>query len=101
MTKSTTEKFPPFIVGNIYISQGVDTATKDNNPRKQEILLALSKHARKDWGLAKKEKGVENDKAIEAGRGCVISRHKLTFGKIMIVTDLEQKKTTILLCNTY
>lgn len=96
-----TQKFPPFNVGDIYITEEIDTATTESPTRKQEILLALSRHARKDWGLAKKRYTEENEQAIKAGQGRIISKHKLTFGSVWVVTEQDQKKTTILFCKKY
>jgi hypothetical protein len=66
-----------------------------------EIMLALSRHERGDWGQLDREDLDANEKAFKQG-GRLFSRYFSTAGvKFWIITEWNRQITTILLPEDY
>ena len=66
-----------------------------------EILLALSRHVRGDWGTLDPEDWNANEKALQHG-GRLFSRYYSTQQvKFWIITECDRSATTVLLPEDY
>ena len=87
---------PKFLVGRVVATANVlDTIPQD------EILLALSRHERGDWGKLDAEDLEANENALKNG-GRLCSRYFSTANaKFWIITEWDRKQTTVLLPEDY
>jgi len=87
---------PKFAIGQLVVTPGVaDTLT----PR--ELLAALRRHRRGDWGMVCPEDMESNDKALQ--RGCrLLSAFETGQGvKFWILTEWDRSVTTVLFPHEY
>ena len=87
---------PRFLLGRVVATPNeVDTIPPD------EILQALSRHERGDWGELESEDLEANENALKHG-GRLCSRYFSTANaKFWIITEWDRKKTTVLLPEDY
>lgn len=61
----------------------------------QEVVRALRRHARGDWGEVRAEQAAENELAWQEGR-CVVSRYRDAAGRpFYVLTDARRSMTFI------
>lgn len=81
-----------FFLGQIMIAPNVLNAIP-----KDDVLDALSRHIRGDWGIQDVSTSDANERALEHG-GCLFSMHYSTRGlKFQIITESGRSVTIIVL----
>jgi hypothetical protein len=79
----------------------VATANVLDNIPNDEILIALSRHVRGDWGQLDREDLMSNELALRRG-GRLFSRYHSTKGiRFWIITEADRSATTVLLPEDY
>ena len=66
-----------------------------------EILLALSRHVRGDWGTLDKEDWDSNEQALKHGGRLFSQYHTIQSVKFWIITECDRSVTTVLLPKDY
>jgi hypothetical protein len=66
-----------------------------------EILLALSRHVRGDWGTLDSEDWQANEQALKHGGRLLSSYHTSGKVKFWIITEADRSVTTVLLPEDY
>lgn len=69
-----------------------------NNP---DILAAIARHSRGDWGDVCKEDWAANDQALLKGRRLLSAYHSPAKVKFWIITEADRSVTTVLLPEDY
>lgn len=96
MTNLPADHFKPrFSLGRLLITPGAREAFSD-----EEILLAVSRHQRGDWGIMCREDCRLNDEALQTG-GRLHSAYRYHDVKLWIITEGDRSATTILLPDEY
>jgi len=67
----------------------------------EEIFLALSRHARGDWGTLDHEDMEANDQALKRGGRLLSSYQSSGNVKFWIITEADRSVTTVLLPEDY
>ena len=87
---------PKFLLGRV-----VATPKALNTIPSDEILLALSRHERGDWGQLDPEDRDANENSLKHG-GRLFSRYHSTANvKFWIITEWDRNRTTVLLPMDY
>src|SRR5258706_43917 len=95
-TACGTSTPPKFLLGQI-----VATPNALNQIPNDEILNALSRHVRGDWGTLDAEDLESNENALKKG-GRLFSRYfSREDVKFYIITEWHRRKTTVLLSEDY
>lgn len=96
MTIYLPEHFKPrFSLGKLVIAPGAKEALSD-----EDIILAISRHLRGDWGVLGKEDAQVNEDALKNG-GRLFSAYEYHNTKVWIITEADRSVTTILLPGEY
>ena len=66
-----------------------------------EVMLALSRHAKCDWGDVSAEDGKENELSLKEGFRLFSVYHTTAKVKFWIITEADRSSTTILLPDDY
>jgi len=67
-----------------------------------ELLRALRRHAREDWGDLGRDDLAENKRAVDQGGGRILSEYHSEAGtKFWIITEADRSATTVLLPDEY
>ncbi len=89
-------EIPKFIIGTTVITQGANALLTYD-----EVVAALKRHIKGDWGDLDDEDKEANDSAIAAG-GRVLSKFASVAGvEFYIITEADRSYTTILLPEEY
>lgn len=86
-----------FIIGDLLITRNADSVLSDD-----DIVGALERHMRCDWGELDSEDWALNDAAVEVEGDRILSVY-LSKGNIRfyVITEADRKNTTILLPEDY
>ena len=85
-----------FALGRTVITRGALDALQN-----EEVLAAIARHARGDWGEVCKEDWQANDDALQSGAR-LLSAYQTTEGrKFWIITEADRSATTVLLPEEY
>lgn len=87
------DKFP---LGDLYMTPGV----RDGIPP-SEVLHALRRHARGDWGDVCDDDRRANDLALQEGTRLLSAYHASRGTKFWIISEADRTKTTVLLPEEY
>jgi hypothetical protein len=87
---------PKFPLGEI-----VATSNAVSNLTNLDILLALSRHVRGDWGDLDVEDKEANERALLGGTRLFSAYHALNGTKFWIITEWDRSVTTVLLPEDY
>lgn len=68
---------------------------------KPELLAALQRHMRGDWGIVSKADWKANDQALKAGERLLSVYESSSGTKFWIITEWDRSYTTILLPSEY
>jgi hypothetical protein len=90
-TRQPLVDLPRFLLGQITFS---GTATL--RLRTEEVLTALSRHGRGDWGDLLPEDALANELALEQG-GRLFSAYGLGRERFWVITAADRSQTTVLL----
>ncbi len=93
MADKTAPKFP--------LGQTVVTSNALNRISHDEILNALSRHVRGDWGTLDAEDFKSNERALQSGGRLFSAYHSVQKIKFWIITECDRSVTTILLPEDY
>lgn len=86
--------------GNLYATRGIVDQMEKDKEFEQEVLKALRRYTRYDWGdLCASDKAL-ND-AAAAGADRVLAAYSTSAGVIWIITEWDRSATTILFPNEY
>jgi hypothetical protein len=79
----------------------VATPNALNQIPNDEILCALARHARGDWGTLDAEDLESNERALKLGGRLFSAYHSIQKTKFWIITEADRSVTTILLPEDY
>src|SRR5580704_8964580 len=88
---TTSPLVPRFDLGLVAFS---DTATL--RLRTEEVLTALNRHAKGDWGDLLPEDAIANELALQQG-GRLFSAYGFGCDRFWVITDFELSRTAVLL----
>ena len=95
MTHSA-EQHAPIPLGQLFVTPGI-ISTVDQH----EVISALRRHARGDWGEVSAEDKRSNNEALELG-GRLLSAYRTTDGtRFWVITECDRSVTTVLLPEEY
>lgn len=86
---------PRFPLGRLLITPGAQDAFS-----REEVLSAVSRHQRGDWGTLCKEDCQVNEEALKTGER-LFSAYRYHAKKLWIITEADRSATTILLPDEY
>jgi hypothetical protein len=93
----TSHLLPRFPLGQVVATQGVLTTIPQF-----EIVRALDRHARGDWGDLDPEDAKKNEIALEKGYRPLLSTYTSSTGvQFWILTESDRSATTLLLPEEY
>lgn len=100
-TKQETKRNPferklNFQLGAFYTTPGAQQALDPD-----EIVTALSRHARGDWGEVCDSDWKENDFSVEQGYRILSSYTSRRGEKVWVITEADRSATTVLLPEEY
>lgn len=85
-----------FKVGQVYKTMGVNETIDDN-----DIMKALNRHVKGDWGELQEGDKEANDEALQTDQR-ILSSYKDSNGvKFWIITEADRSATTVLLPEEY
>jgi hypothetical protein len=90
------EPQPKFPFGRL-----VATPNALNQIPNEEILTALSRHLRADWGTLDAEDWQANERALKSGGRLFSQYHSIQNVKFWIITEADRSATTVLLPEDY
>ena len=85
-----------FPLGRMLMTPGVQAHVPPS-----EIVHALRRHARGDWGELDNEDRQANDRALKEGTRLLSSYHTNAGVKFWIITEADRSATTVLLPEEY
>lgn len=86
--------------GNLYATRGIVDQMEKDKEFEQEVLKALRRYTRYDWGDLCASDNALND-AAAAGADRVLAAYSTSAGVIWIITEWDRSATTILFPNEY
>ena len=92
-TRSAGARFSP---GGMYMTPGVREALTT-----EDILRALSRHSRGDWGDVSKEDAEENERSLREGFRLLSAYCSEQGVKFWVITEADRSATTVLLPEEY
>ncbi len=95
-TAHTNEPKAKFMLG-----QMVATPNALNQIPNDEIMIALSRHVRGDWGTMDSEDWTANEDALRSGGRLFSVYHTSQKLKFWIITEADRSVTTVLLPEDY
>jgi hypothetical protein len=93
MTTATQPKFP--------LGQIVITANAQRTIRPDDVLRALARHAKGDWGELCEDDREENELSLKEGYRLLSAYHAADGAKFWIITEADRSVTTVLLPDDY
>ena len=85
-----------FELGSTYI-----TANARNVLNPTDVMIALQRHVRGDWGDVSREDAAENELSLTAGFRILSVYHDSNQVKFWIITEADRSVTTVLLPDDY
>jgi len=85
-----------FRLGSLFITPGAQQALTH-----EEIMGALGRHCRGDWGDVSAEDQAENDLSVKEGFRILSAYRSRTGHKFWIITEADRSATTVLLPDEY
>lgn len=90
-----------FNIGRMVMTRGINEKMSSDESFVKEVLNALSRYLKKDWGEMCEEDKQMNDEAVRSGNDRILAAYETSEGKIYIITEYDRSATTILLANEY
>lgn len=87
-------------LGTIVMTNGICNAALNNEPFFMEVLQALDRYQKGDWGKLCDEDKAINDYALTHGER-ILARYETLKGPIYIITEWDRSATTILFTDEY
>lgn len=94
--KDTKEQQTPFSLGSICITPGAQEALSH-----EDVMTALSRHCRGDWGEVCVADREENDLSVREGFRLLSAYQSQSGHKFWVITEADRSVTTILLPDEY
>lgn len=85
-----------FELGHVVMTLGADGSIPSF-----ELIRALRRHARGDWGALDEEDRAANDRAVKEGTRLFSSYHTTEGVRFWIITEADRSVTTVLLPDEY
>ncbi len=92
---------PSTTVKNFSLGRTVITATAQSCLDATDVLAALSRHARGDWGDVPAEDREENELSLREGCRILSAYEDRYHTKFWIITEADRSATTVLLPEDY
>lgn len=84
------------LIGTVYVTHGVAAKIPMEN-----VLLALERHLRCDWGDVGDEDWKLNDRALDEGTRLVSIYKQKTGRSFWVITEADRQATTVLMPEEY
>lgn len=89
-------------LGQTVITRGLNATIEQSEDARAEVMDALGRYMRGDWGDLGAEDKEMNDNAVkEPMSDRILARYNLTFGSIYIITEWDRSYTTLMYCDEY
>jgi hypothetical protein len=85
-----------FPLGRVLITAGAQAVLS-----REDVLTALSRHVRCDWGMVGSEDKAENDLSVKKGFRILSAYESAKREKFWIITEADRSSTTLLLPSEY
>ena len=85
----------------LVVTRSIKTTTDENPIYLREILTALSRYKKRDWGELSDNDKLANDEALASGDERIFAAYDTTQGKIYIITEADRSVTTVLFAHEY
>lgn len=90
-----------FPLGQLVLTRGVNDLVAESPPSAaRDLLVAVRRHARGDWGDLDPEDKAENDHAL-GRRLRILSAYTVGGVKVWIITEADRSATTVLFPSEY
>ena len=87
---------PKFPLGQVVI-----TANAARTLRQEDVVIAIRRHARGDWGELDEQDRQQNQAALKEGTRLLSAYHASNGVKFWIITEWNREVTTVLLPEDY
>ena len=87
---------PKFSLGQVVI-----TANAARTLRQEDVVIAIRRHARGDWGELDEQDRQQNQAALKEGTRLLSAYHASNGVKFWIITEWNREVTTVLLPEDY
>ena len=87
---------PKFSLGQVVI-----TANAARTLRQEDVVIAIRRHARGDWGELDEQDRQQNQAALKEGTRLLSAYHDRNGVKFWIITEWDRSVTTVLLPEDY
>lgn len=88
-------------LGQTVMTKNVGINMEANSKFRQEVVTALDRYIKKDWGDCSEEDKVSNNYAYINGGDRILAVYNTSKGKLYIITEWDRSYTTILFANEY
>ena len=88
------------LLGKLYATRGIADQIEKSVQFRTDVICALQRYAKHDWGDLCEEDRALND-AAAAGAERVLAAYPSSLGKIWIITEWDRSATTILFPSEY
>lgn len=89
-----------FELGQIVCTRDVSNLMAKDAEFKKDVMNALQKYMKGDWGITYEEDKQLNDEAINTGDR-ILAAYMTEHGKIWIITEADRSATTVLFPDEY
>ena len=89
-----------FDTGKVVLTQGISNKMTDSNRFYTQVIKALERYKKEDWGEICEEDKMSNDMAVKYGDR-ILASYETINGKIWIITEWDRSYTTILFPEEY
>ena len=83
-----------------FLTKGLKEKFEKDEEFAMQVLEAMAKFLKNDWGDTSQEDCAFNDKSSQTG-GSIVAKYKTKLGNILIIEEQGHKVTTILFANEY
>ena len=83
------------------MTRGIKAATDETPLYTREILTALDRYRKGDWGEMSEDDKAANDSAVLLGDDRVFAAYETSKGKVYIITEYDRSATTVLFAHEY
>tara|TARA_Y100000310_G_scaffold23381_1_gene22354 strand:- start:1126 stop:2241 length:1116 start_codon:yes stop_codon:yes gene_type:complete len=96
---ASTKTAGKFRLGRLVQTRGVAHKARENDEFGREVMDALRKYQRGDWGISKDKR--MNDAAVKSGDERIMGVYPTVEGDIWIITEWDRSVTTVLFPGEY
>lgn len=90
-----------FSLGEVFLTSGVASFMKEYDIPYSEITNLLNRHANGDWGNLSENDKEMNEQALRSGNDRILSKYKLLFEDVYVITESDRSYTTIMFPSEY